>query len=583
MLDEFAADFSTEDVVEILQKFRRQLAGIDFPLPVPEAELGQDLLNDTKNQLDDYILPKFSTLDSPLLAVVGGSTGSGKSTLINSLIGAEVTRASAIRPTTRRPLLVCHPDDYEWFVNDRILPSLARVSDDTLSDQPEASGKPITELRLTTSTHIPRGLALLDSPDIDSVVTENRILANQLLAAADLWIFVTTAHRYADAIPWAMLDNAARRNVVVSVVLNRVPIGVGAEVRADLSRKLDAAGLGDAPLFVISERELAAGRIADEDVSSVKGWITNIATDATTRSIVAKQTLLGTVRELIADAETLVSLYQREVVVSDMLSAQVTQALTDSLKVIDEQIGKGNLLRGEVLNRWQDLVGTAQWTRKIETGISTLRDRVTSYFTSNKPSAEAVEAAIEQSTYELLVPQCELAIGQVVKAWENTEGAEFVLSAALAELRTAEQRAQDAAKLVREWQRNLIALIGAQGESKRFKARMLSLGVNTVGVALMIVVFASTGGLVGGEIAVAGGTAVVAQKLLEAVFGDEAVRKMAQRAHQDLLERSEKFIATDLNVFTKQIEQLNLEATQAEALAQSYTDIANTPFYKGGF
>ena len=41
---------------------------------------------------------------------------------------------------------------------------------------------------------------MLDAPDIDSVV-QNRQLASQLLAAADLWLFVTSAARYADA--WA--------------------------------------------------------------------------------------------------------------------------------------------------------------------------------------------------------------------------------------------------------------------------------------------------------------------------------------------------------------------------------------------
>ena len=49
---------------------------------------------------------------------------------------------------------------------------------------------------------------LLDSPDIDSVLAENRALANQLLAAADAWLFVTTAARYADAVPWEFLHGA---------------------------------------------------------------------------------------------------------------------------------------------------------------------------------------------------------------------------------------------------------------------------------------------------------------------------------------------------------------------------------------
>src|SRR5690606_16186525 len=140
-------------------------------------------------------------LDAPLLAVVGGSTGAGKSTLVNSLVGQEVSRASAILPTTRRPVLVHHSDDAAWFTGDRVLPGLARVQGAAPST-PHAEEDPITGLGLVGAASVPRGLALLDAPDIASVVAANRRLATQLLAAADLWIFVTTAARYADAVPW---------------------------------------------------------------------------------------------------------------------------------------------------------------------------------------------------------------------------------------------------------------------------------------------------------------------------------------------------------------------------------------------
>ncbi|MDK6474776.1 ABC transporter, partial [Aerococcus urinae] len=78
------------------------------------------------------------------------------------------------------------------------------------------------------------------------------------------------------------------------------------------------------------------------------------------------------------------------------------------------------------------------------------------------------------------------------------------------------------AYLVRQWQRSLLTRLREQSDSKKTTARILSIGVNVLGVALMLVIFASTGGLTGAELGVAGGTAVVAQRLLEAVFGDQA-------------------------------------------------------------
>ena len=89
-------------------------------------------------------------------------------------------------------------------------------------------------LRIHATNALPPGLALLDAPDIDSVETANRSLAEQLLAAANLWVFVTTAARYADAIPWEVLPTAAQRGTVVALVLNRVPPGAGDDVAPHL-------------------------------------------------------------------------------------------------------------------------------------------------------------------------------------------------------------------------------------------------------------------------------------------------------------------------------------------------------------
>ena len=61
----------------------------------------------------------------------------------------------------------------------------------------------------------------------------------------------------------------------------------------------------------------------------------------------------------------------------------------------------------------------------------------------------------------------------------------------------------------------------------------------------MLAVFAQTGGLTGAEVAVAGGTSAVGQKLLEALLGDQAVRELAAKAREDLLVRSRALLASE--------------------------------------
>ncbi len=90
---------------------------------------------------------------------------------------------------------------------------------------------------------------------------------------------------------------------------------------------------------------------------------------------------------------------------------------------------------------------------------------------------------------------------------------------------------------VRAWQGYVMELVRTEGAAKRTTARLASLGVNGAGLTVMLAVFASTGGLTGLEAVVAGGTSAVGHKLLEALLGDQAVRALAARARDDLMER----------------------------------------------
>ena len=97
-------------------------------------------------------------------------------------------------------------------------------------------------------------------------------------------------------------------------------------------------------------------------------------------------------------------------------------------------------------------------------------------------------------------------------------------------------------------------LIRTEGQGKRTQARWLSFGINGLGAALMIVVFSMTAGLTGLEIGVAGGTAVVGQRLLEAVFGEDAVRRLAQTAREDLHTRCQPLLQAEQQRFLDRLD-----------------------------
>ncbi|MDK7271265.1 MULTISPECIES: dynamin family protein [Actinotignum] len=581
-----------------LERVRQALGNLSFPLPTPGAADGRDARTDGLHQLDDYVLPRLRCLDAPLVAVVGGSTGSGKSALVNALVGAPVTASSALRPTTRIPVLAHAPGEEAWFSDDRIFPGLARLSGDGAA---AASGAPAAkasgDIRLVESPQVPRGLALVDSPDIDSVEGDNRRLAGQLLQAADLWIFVTTAARYSDAIPWALLDEAAARNIVIAVVLNRVPVGDAAVIRPDLIRRLEERGLGSAPFFVITEYPEAPG-IPEADVAPLREWLAGLARDERSRASVARQTLSGALGSLADTCAQARASYREQVEEAERLEADVTTALKETRAGIESAIADGTVLRGEVLRRWHEMLGSGQWARALQSGVTRWRDRLSLRRTAGRDSSEeAVGEAIEDSLTEmLLTADASLATRLATELERSAAGAGIVLaveargadttagnnaSAADTGHDTAAQSTDTAARphaaarreaagaLVRDWRRSLMDMLGERGRGKQLTARILSLGINAVGVALMLVVFAHTAGLTGGEVAIAGGTAVVAQRVLEAIFGDDAVRRMATAATEDLLGRTDEFFAATAAPYREEIARLGISTDALNELDEA--------------
>jgi hypothetical protein len=136
--------------------------------------------------------------------------------------------------------------------------------------------------------------------------------------------------------------------------------------------------------------------------------------------------------------------------------------------------------------------------------------------------------------------------------------------------RAADRLRADAEEQVREWQGFVMDLVRREGESKRMSARLASLGINGAGLTVMLGVFAQTGGLTGLEVVVAGGTSALGQKVLEAIFGDQAVRELAAEARQDLVERADGILRADSARFDALVEGA---ATEAEGLARLHAAI----------
>jgi hypothetical protein len=557
-----------EPTIDVLERLRDTLREVELPLELPEAPSRRAARREIVDQLDDYVLPRLRQIDAPLLTVVGGSTGAGKSTLVNSVLGRRVSQPGVLRPTTRSPVLVFNPADARWFDAGRILPELARTT--SASNDPNA-------LQLVPVDVLPPGLAMLDAPDIDSVEHRNRALASQLLAAADLWLFVTSAARYADQVPWDFLRSAAERSTAVAIVLDRVPPGAEVEVSQHLRQMLAARGLERSPLFTVTEGPVdEQGLLPAEAVREIRSWLEGLAADSTARAEIVRQTLEGAIRSAGTRSGEIAAAHAAQVDAATRLRGDADRAYGAAVAEVAKASADGSLLRGEVLARWQEFVGTGELLRSLETRVGWMRDRVSGWFQGKPAQVERVAVAVESGLESLLVEYAESAAEQARWAWESVPAGRQLLASSSQDLSRAsrEFRAQ-AERAVRDWQRGVLELVRSEGAEKRSTARFLAFGVNGLSVALMVVVFAHTAGITGAEAGIAGGSAVVGQKLLEAVFGDAAVRRLAEHAHRDLETRVADLYTEEAARYHRLLDELALDASRTQALWEAAREVGS--------
>ena len=547
-----------------IRAFREQVAASVLPLDLVSTAAAKENRAALLRQLDDYVIPRLSSIDAPILAVIGGSTGAGKSTLVNSLLKREVSRAGVIRPTTTSPVLIHHPADAHWFTDQRVLPELARVTGDAAAADSEGT------VRLVTSDDLPAGMALLDAPDIDSVVAANRGLSRQLLAASDLWLFVTTAARYADAVPWDLLRQASDRGTAVAIVLNRVPPEVMGEVRPHLVDMLRDQGLGTAPVFPIPETTLTdAGLIPEADIARLRSWLVDLAQDASAREVVVRQTLSGALASLDTRSEELISASRAQLRVTADLVDAADRSYAAALRRIEEGMSDGALLRGEVLARWQDFVGTGEFFKKVESGVSRLRDRLTGALTGKASQPADVGEALQVGVAQLIEANADAAAAEVARAWRALPAGSELLAAQPGLAASDKDFSTRVDAAVRAWQGEVLDVVRSEGQDRRTNARVAAYGVNGIGLFLMLVAFAHTGGLMGAEVGIAGGTAVLAQRVLEAIFGDQAVRTMAAKARSALLEHTERLIGEERDRYLDAVGAKTIPTEQTDRLSRA--------------
>ena len=508
-------------------------------------------------RLQDVVLPRLEDADAPLLIVVGGSTGSGKSTLVNSLLGRNVSRAGAVRPTTRRPVLICSPQQRDWFTSDRVLPRLAK-SEGSGGDSLDAITIAVEETLWPT-------VGIVDAPDIDSVEDGNRRLASELLDGADLWVFVTTAARYADAVAWKHLEEAGSRGLRVAIVLNRVPVGAAEEVREDLASLARQRGLGEVMIVTVEEQPLTDGRLPAAAIAPIGAYLESIGRDAQERAAIVRRSLSGAVSSSLQETAHALEAARERNREFEAASEDVRQLISSYAREASSS-SSDDVLRGEVSARIAEVLGSWDMTKTVSRVFSGLSSRLMGAIRGQAAPDVQVQRDLTGGLAQRLADQYH-------RAWQESvrRARSLVDTSSFDEFLDVDAVAQRARRVAQEWTSEVTELIRAQAESSRVSGRMLAGGINVVTVSLMVAAFTMTGGLTGVEVGIAGASAALSQTVLEAYFGERTVRSLAEQA-RDALERLAAASLSDVVEPVSALLDRSDEGVRLDALEQALGD-----------
>ena len=247
-----------------------RLGALEAAMTAARDRLDTDVL-ESASEVFEHANARLRLAPDHTVVVLGGSTGSGKSSLFNTISGLEIADVGYLRPTTAEALACAWgpggaTDLLDWMGVLRRNQISRRSHLDVMDRHTDFEG-----------------LVLVDLPDHDSVVVDNKLVVDRLVAHTDLFVWVLDPQKYADAaIHEQYLEPLSTHRETTLVVLNQIDrlSTQDQEIAlADLRRILDAEGLYEVPILatstvtgqgIVELRREIRERIASKETASAR-------------------------------------------------------------------------------------------------------------------------------------------------------------------------------------------------------------------------------------------------------------------------------------------------------------------------
>ncbi len=275
-------------------------------------------------------------LESPLVVATFGGTGTGKSSLVNALVGQDCTDTGRQRPTTRQPILLAHPQL-----------------------ELEALGLPLDEVRVVrVDAPILRDIVIVDCPDPDTSESETRESnlhrLHQLLPHCDVLLYTSTQQKYRSARVGEELGQAATGCRILFV---QTHADLDEDVRDDWRNQLSGEYEVPDMFFVDSLRALQEQQAAHRPSGDFGRLLDVLQTQlaASQRLQIRRANLLDLIQAVLEDCRHDVSEHAAEI-------ARVEGALDEERRT----------LTGRMTERLQKelLLSRGLWERRLLTSVT---------------------------------------------------------------------------------------------------------------------------------------------------------------------------------------------------------------------
>ncbi len=239
----------------------RRLAGLTEAADLADGRLPAPVVAQART-VADRAQARLGLSEQLTVVAFAGSTGAGKSTLFNSIVGEEVAKSGVLRPTTSEPL--------------------AAVWQETPETMALLDWLGVTRWHVAADAENLADLVLIDLPDHDSTQAAHRAYVDHFVERVDLMVWVLDPQKYADALVHEQyLRRFSRHDDVTVVVLNqvdRLTVADAQQCLAHLRRMVADDGLSDAVVLATSARSgEGLEALAERILAAVAGRRTAIA------------------------------------------------------------------------------------------------------------------------------------------------------------------------------------------------------------------------------------------------------------------------------------------------------------------